>query len=228
MQKMLIYGRNLEESNQLRTFFETRLPYPAEISYSREDAEALLTSRPFHLLIWDTDSYGNYEATWVKELRAIGYSQPILIVSEDIDEQLFKSSIRNLKTYFLHKPFEYRALKGIARKLIVTRGMPQQMYKRFKTNQKLQIETYGSGETLESSMFNLSVGGAYFESDGENSLTVGDLVKMQVQLTDVDKSHMMNARVIWTTRKGDHSGGYGAGVKFVRNEEIYKTLMEKI
>ena len=69
---------------------------------------------------------------------------------------------------------------------------------------------------------------AYFETEKKPAASVGDLVKMQVVLDDVSKSHMMSARIVWTTRKGAYSGGYGLGVKFVRNEEIYRSLLEKL
>ncbi|MCB0407796.1 MAG: PilZ domain-containing protein [Bdellovibrionales bacterium] len=228
MQKILLQCRSLDEANQLKNFYESRLPYAADVSFGFNDSEAILTSFPIHLFVWDTQNYHMEQASWIKELRGMGFIYPILVLSENIDMKAMKGSVANDKIHFLERPFEYKALKGITLKLMQSRNLPQQMFKRFKTNQPLSIESYSTGEQMESSMFNLSVGGAYFEAEKKPSASIGDLVKLQVNLNDVDKSHMMNARIVWTTRKGAYSGGYGVGVKFVRNEEIYKQLLEKM
>lgn len=228
MQKILLQSDNLEDAIKMRDFFESRLPYAADISGSKRETEEYLNSLPVHLFIWETAFYGLDAAEWVRDIRALGYIHPILILANTIDVNVMKGSVKNDKIRFLQKPYEYKALKGLTLKLIQSRNLPQQMYKRFKTNQPLAIESYSTGEHIESSMFNLSVGGAYFETEKKPAASVGDLLKMQVNLNDVDKNHMMSARIVWTTKKGSYSGGYGVGVKFVRNEEIYRQLLEKL
>lgn len=228
MQKILLQSDHLEDAIKLKDFFESRLPYAPDISGSKRETEDFLNSIPVHLFVWDTAYYGVDASEWIKEIRALGYIHPILILANTIDMNVMKGSVKNDKIHFLQKPYEFKALKGLTLKLIQSRNLPQQMYKRFKTNQPMNIESYSTGEQISSSMFNLSVGGAYFETEKKPTASVGDLVKMQVNLNDVDKSHMMSARIIWTTKKGAYSGGYGVGVKFVRNEEIYKQLLEKL
>lgn len=228
MQKILLHGPTAEDAQHLKNFYDTKLPYSVEICTSRSDAEIILSSSPINLFVWETHEFRMAEASWIKELRALGFIYPVLVLAEGIDMKAMRGAVQNDKIHFLEKPFEYKALKGLTLKLMQTRNIPQQMFKRFKTNQPLKIESYSTGEQIDSSMFNLSVGGAYFETDKKPTAAIGDLVKMQVNLNDVEKSHMMNARIVWTTRKGSYSGGYGIGVKFVRNEEIYKQLLEKL
>ncbi len=228
MQKILLQSDSLEDVIKMRDFFESRLPYAADISGSKRETEEYLNSFPVHLFVWETAYYGVEASSWVKELRGLGFIHPILILASTADKNVMKGSVKSDKVHFLQRPYEFKALKGLAVKLIQSRNLPQQMYKRFKTNQPLNVETYSTGEQIESSMFNLSVGGAYFETEKKPVASVGDLLKMQVNLNDVEKSHMMSARIVWTTKKGSYSGGYGVGVKFVRNEEIYKQLLEKL
>lgn len=228
MQKILLQCGGLEEANSLRGFFESRLPYAVEISGGKRESEEYINQFPVHMFVWEMTSYGLEESTWVKELRGLGYIYPILVLAESIDMNVMKGSVKNDKIHFLPRPYELRSLKGLTIKLMQSRSLPQQMYKRFKTNQPLSIESYSTGEQIASSMFNLSVGGAYFETEMKPTAGIGDLLKMQVNLNDMDKSHLMSARIVWTTKKGAYSGGYGVGVKFVRNEEIYKQLLEKL
>lgn len=228
MNKILLQSQTEDEARLLQAFFESRLPYAAQVSEGSGEAESVLTSMPVHLFVWDVVNFGLAEGAWVKELRALGYVYPILILPDSLDPKAMQGAIANDKIHFLEKPYIYKALKGLTIKLMQTRNLPQQMFKRFATNQPLSIESYATGELINSSMFNLSVGGAYFETDVKPTASVGDLVKMQVNLNDVERNHMMNARIVWTTRKGSYSGGYGLGVKFVRNEELYKQLLERL
>jgi Tfp pilus assembly protein PilZ len=228
MQKILLQCHTRDEANHLKNFFDTKLPYSTEVSSSPSDTEITLSSTAVHLFVLETAEYQFSEASWIRDLRGMGFVYPILVLAENIDARVMRNSVQNEKIHFLEKPFEYKALKGLTLKLMQSRNLPQQMFRRFKTNQPLKIESYSTGEHIESSMFNLSVGGAYFETEKKPTAAVGDLVKMQVNLNDVEKSHMMNARIVWTTRKGSYSGGFGVGVKFVRNEEIYKQLLEKL
>jgi Tfp pilus assembly protein PilZ len=90
------------------------------------------------------------------------------------------------------------------------------------------LETFISGERVETQMFNLSRGGAYFEVSERANLNVGDLLRMKVHLSDVDREHQVHGRIVWTTHKGHAAGGYGYGVRFMKGSDIYRNLLEKI
>lgn len=225
MQKMLLHGKALSEVKEIKDYLESRLPYPVELSSTEQESLNLLQSRAYGLFLCTLEQYGQEELAWVREIRAGGFSLPILVLAKDLDPAAMKASIMNERVHFTEKPFELTGLRGLVMKLIKQRNIPQQQYKRFRTNQKLAIESYSTGEVIESSMYNLSVGGAYFESTSKCQASIGELLKMSVNLSDVSSSHLMNARVIWTTKKGTYSGGYGMGVKFVKNEEVYKQLL---
>ncbi|MEL4881570.1 hypothetical protein AAEH85_21705, partial [Shewanella algae] len=79
------------------------------------------------------------------------------------------------KAYFLEKPFELKTFKGLARKLITAKSVPQQQHRRYRTWQAAKLETFITGESFHSEMFNLSMGGAYFELPKKPAVSVGDL-----------------------------------------------------
>jgi Tfp pilus assembly protein PilZ len=77
-------------------------------------------------------------------------------------------------------------------------------------------------------MFNLSRGGAYFEMGKRPVMNVGDLLRLKVHLSDVEREHHIHGRVMWTTHKGHAAGGYGLGVQFMKSTDIYRRLLEKV
>lgn len=225
MQRILLQGKNLTEIREIRDYLEKKLPYQVEISMSEKDTVSQLIAKQFHLFVNSALSFKMEDTLWLKDLRLEGYEQPILILGEKIDRQAMSASVRADRVHFAEKPIELFNLKGLVKKLVKQRQIPQQQFKRFRTNQSMDVENYSTGESVETSLFNLSVGGAYFESQGKYQAGIGDLLKMSVQLNDLRRSHMMNAKVVWTTRKGTYSGGYGVGVRFVKNDEVFNHLM---
>ena len=225
MQKVLVQGTNLSEVRDIKNYLEAKLPYEIGLSMSPSETLHIIQSRPLNLVINCTDTYDLDSSQFLKEIRSEGYQQGLLVVSSQIDPIIMPASMKVDRVHFAEKPIELKDLKGLVVKLIKAKQLPQQQFKRFRTNQRLAVESYSTGEVVESSMFNLSVGGAYFESPSKYNASIGDLIKMSVNLKDVDTKHLMNARVVWTTRKGHYSGGYGVGVKFVKNEEVYRQLL---
>jgi Tfp pilus assembly protein PilZ len=225
VQKVLVQGTNLREVRDIKNYLEAKLPYEIGLSLSDEDTVNIIQSRPLNLIITCVDQFDRDSAQILKEIRSEGFQQGLLVVSSKIEPVAMQTSMKVDRAHFAEKPLELKDLNGLVVKLIKAKHLPQQQFKRFRTNQRLNVESYSTGEVLESSMFNLSVGGAYFESQNKCSASVGDLLKMSVNLKDVHTNHLMNARVIWTTSKGHYSGGYGVGVKFVKNEEVYRQLL---
>lgn len=229
MQKLLIHSQGtVEHGEQIRTFLEMRLPYEVSISKEQKTTFDLLAQRSIQLLIFETNRFSELDLNMFREIRNLGYTYPILLLAENLDMNNFMPFIEKLKGWYLEKPFEYKALRGVVQKLMSARTVPQQMHRRFRTKQNAVVETYISGEVINSLMFNLSVGGAYFEFNSKSKVSVGDLVRLKVQLDDVSKEHCVNARVVWTTRKGTNGAGNGFGVRFVKGHDIYRQLIDKV
>ncbi|MGE0763982.1 MAG: PilZ domain-containing protein [Bdellovibrionales bacterium] len=229
MQKMLIHCQGAaEHGEQIKNFIETRLPYEVSISFDRKMTQDLLGQRSIQMLLFETNKFVENDLILLKDVRASGFVYPSLIIAESIEVPNFLAVAEKFKTHLLTKPFEFKALRGITQKLMLARSVPQQMHRRFRTQQNTVLETYLTGEVISSQMYNLSVGGAYFEFNDKPRVAVGDLVRLKVNLNDVSREHCVNARVVWTTRKGMNGGGFGAGVRFIKGQDIYRQLMDKV
>jgi hypothetical protein len=111
---------------------------------------------------------------------------------------------------------------------MTTKAVPQQQHRRYRTRQSAHLETFITGEAFQSEMFNLSMGGAYFELTRRPAVGIGDLVRVKIPSADQEHDHHIHGRIIWTTHKGPNIGGHGLGVKFIKTNDMYRQLIDKV
>lgn len=229
MQKMLIHCQGSpEHGEQIKSFLETRLPYEVSISFDKKMTHDLLLQRPTNLLLYESNIFAEADLQLIKDLRGQGFFYPSLIVAKTFEIQNRAAVLEKCKAHFMEKPFEFKALRGVTQKLMLSRAVPQQMHKRFATQQNAVIEPYNTSDVINSQMFNLSVSGAYCEFANKARLAIGDLVKVRINLDDIARERSVNARVIWTTRKPTSGTGSGIGLRFVKSNDVYQQIMDKL
>lgn len=228
MHRVLLSCKSINDARFLKNYIETELPYEVILSQDPRDIEASLKAKNIHLLLMQTGNLAKQDIAYAQALRKAGYAYPMLMITDTVGDTNIEELHEKHKIYFLERPFELKTLKGLARKLMVTRAVPQQVFRRYRTNLMATLETFISGEKYETHMFNLSRGGAYFELTKRPGVSVGDLLRLKVHLTDVEREHHVHGRVVWTTHKGHAAGGYGLGVKFMKSTDIYRRLLEKV
>jgi len=93
--------------------------------------------------------------------------------------------------------------------------------KRHATREKANVEVYGHRGILSASMKNLSGTGAFLEvKEGDYIPKQGDLVNVTVTLDRINRTHNVDAQVIW-------SKGMGMGVCFISKDEVLERMMAK-
>jgi Tfp pilus assembly protein PilZ len=219
MQRILVKCSSRQDAYDLKLYLETELPFEIALAYSHLEMEQTLRERPTHLLILQTGAPMAKDIQYVQTIRQHGYQYPILLITETLGNLEFDVFSEKYKAFFLEKPFELNALKGLTRKLMVNKSIAQQVYRRYRTAQTATLESLMTSERHESKMYNLSVGGAYFELNKKPDLRVGDIMRVKIPLLDVNRKHYINGRVIWTTHRGHASGGWGIGVRFMKSND---------
>lgn len=170
------------------------------------------------LVILNTPTFTSTSRQAITDSRRLGYKGPMLIVSKvDMIE-----AVEELKAMenvvLLQRPYEVRDLQGLVRKSFITRKVSQQVHRRYNTVQKAHVDV-GSGKPKASTtLFNLSRGGCYFEFPQRADVRVGQIVRMTIELDEVNRIYAMPAKVVWTTPMGI-SGGHGVGVEFIGKTE---------
>jgi len=228
MHRVLLSCKSPDDARFLKTYIETELPYEVLLSPDTKTVETLVNTKNIHLLLMQTGNLVKDDLDFALRLRDTGYTYPMLLISDKVGSTNIEEVNEKHKIYFLERPFELRTLKGLARKLMVSKTVPQQVFRRYRTNLNAMLETFISGEKHHTHMFNLSRGGAYFEMSKKPSFYVGDLLRLRVNLSDMEREHQVHGRVVWTTHKGHAAGGYGLGVRFMKGMDIYRNLLEKV
>ncbi len=199
-------------------------------SMDLDKTKNIVTEQSIQLLIYETESYTKRELLMYKDFRSWGLSFSMLFVCDNILVTDLDTMRSDNKPHFLEKSFEDKKIVGIVKKLMRARKIPQQMVQRYHTNQRVMVEGIQENLKLDSSMYNLSKGGAYCEFDplDEEKVAIGDLVILSVPLSKLSKNHALNAKVVWVTKKGRYSGRQGFGLKFINNDEVYRSLLGKL
>lgn len=228
MQKVIVYSESRYHSEQIRMRLEAKLPYHVESAFNQVALEQALANKCFNLMIYQTKELTDEGYDFLKNLNGEGHVFPIILISEKAKLPQVYNVFDMPHLHAIQEPMQEKTLLGLARKLVVSKTIPQQQFQRFRTNQLAEVEAIMDGDYLVGNMYNLSKGGAYCEFDGPRVFSIGDLVRVKVSLNDMKSERLVNAKVVWTTIKGRTSGRPGVGMRFVNAQETYKSLMDKL
>jgi Tfp pilus assembly protein PilZ len=228
MQKILLYSEIGKGTSPVGDSIERQLAHRV---FTANDLQALnnrLRDKVYNLLVIEIAEASDQTLAFIQELRNDSFTFPVLVVANRASFPI-QEKFNNLpEVHLLMRPFHEKNLVGIVRKLLVSKKVPKQMFRRFATNQIAQVEALDSGSSLLTSMYNLSKGGAYCEFESEENITVGDFIRVKVSIPDTNNQYTFNAKVVWTTVKGRFSGRFGCGLRFVTAKDTYRAMMAKI
>lgn len=228
MQKMFLHGENAKDVAEIRSVLEANLPYSIHSSVETKTSLELLSSHLFHLLVFEAYDFSPSCEEYIREIRSKGFSYPVLVVSQKMTVSDFYLKKDQLRAHHLPKPLNEKALLGIARKLMTAKTIPQQVHRRFRTNELTRVEPLSGAQATLSNMFNLSKGGVYVEDTNVGGLSVGEMVRLRFRLDDVKTDYTLNAKVVWSTKKGRFTGQTGLGMKFVSSRDVHRYMIERM
>lgn len=228
MQRILLSCKSIDDARFLKNYLEAELPFETFLAFEPKEIEASLKAKNIHLLLMQTGNLAIQDLKYALQLRQNGFNYPIMMITDSIGNTNIEEVHNKHKICFVERPFELKTLKGLVKKLMVAKSVPQQVFRRYRTNIAASIETFISGDKFGTHMFNLSKGGAYFELPKKPGISIGDLLRLKVNLSDMEREHQMHGRVVWTTHKGHVAGGYGVGVKFMKTTDIYRNLLDRV
>lgn len=94
--------------------------------------------------------------------------------------------------------------------------------RRFSTQEMAQIEVFGKDGKILTKMGNVSYTGAFFEVISSNFMPQNkDIVRITVNLRSVNKTHVIDAEVVW-------SKGLGLGVQFLNRDQLNLKISEQM
>lgn len=93
---------------------------------------------------------------------------------------------------------------------------------RYNTKETAQIEVYGRTGKVFCKLGNLSESGAFLEIVNSNYVPrSGDLVRITVLLRQLNKTHVVDAEIIWAR-------GLGLGISFLKRTKLLERLSGRV
>lgn len=228
MQKLLLLSNSNEGIRAYLDTIERKLSLHTTVVRNTLAVKTKLQEKVFHLFVIDTGTVTQDTLNLIADVRQNGGTFAVLVLAVDISRDILDHLEMLPNVHLILRPFHEKSLMGIVRKLLVSKSVPKQVFRRFNTNQIAELEPLSAGGSLLTSMYNLSKGGAYCEFDAADMVAVGDIVRMKVALNDTQSEYVFNAKVVWTTPKGKFSGRFGCGVRFVSSKDSYRALLSKV
>ena len=227
MQSFLIEADHEGDAQKIKEVLENRFPYNVDVSHSTRETGLLLKSKPVRMMVVSMRLWTEEFIQRFIEIRRTNPQISIVLVLDAID-MLDPELAQKNRMYVLPRPLNEKNLAGVIRKMMLLRQIPQQKHVRYATDATSVIEFPLSGDELNTKLFNLSKTGAYVEFQEKPPVSVGDIVRVRVQLSELNKDHQLPAKVVWFSRRGPANGGFGVGLRFIQEADYYREMLSKI
>jgi Tfp pilus assembly protein PilZ len=101
-----------------------------------------------------------------------------------------------------------------------------QKFPRYETNQPLEIHSLNNSQAISTKMLNISYGGLQCSFMSESEFKMGDYVRLNIKLNELNKTHSLNAKVVWVEDKKQASKKMG--LAFVSNQDMYTKMLNYV
>lgn len=160
----------------------------------------------------------------IEQIRS-PFDLPVIVFTNKLNDRCLDLKKRFPKYYMLSRPFLSRDVLGIAWKMIQGEVPEQQVQRRYSTNQNTVLQVVGTDSNISARITNLSLSGAKIHFDDKPAWKTGELIKMEVALDALNKTHSVHAKVIWIEKE---PGTKEMGVEFIPTEEVYSHLLSNV
>jgi Tfp pilus assembly protein PilZ len=220
--KVLLMSRFSQESFRLKDIMIRHLRQDVDwVRTPQQALNALTTSKNYGAILINTEIFTKKKIETVNQLRAIGCHSPVIYIADLIHTDARFPIPESKKTIVIEKPVSSKDLQGLIERAQHANSFHTRYNKRFPTFEKGQIEVFRNGRKFDCYVRNLSVGGAFIETS--ETFLAGEILKVNIQLDEVSKSHEMSGKVVWNSNHPHYNTGgvTGVGLRFVRPGEVY-------
>ncbi|MCC6277640.1 MAG: PilZ domain-containing protein [Oligoflexia bacterium] len=225
--QFLLVSKDKESTTEILNTLSFSKSYEILIAGSLNEAMHLLATNSIKCVIFDIPTFTLKSIKFINKLREMYQEPPFMIISYKIQKEAFDSACKIDRVVMLERTFLHEELPGICEKIVTGREIMQRKFKRFATDQIVEIERMVTGEVFRGFAFNLSQGGAYITIEN-GSVAPGDILRVGVRLDKVGKLHVLFGKVIWVMQNPINKLNPRAGVRFVPAEFVYSSLLETV
>ncbi|MDZ4660957.1 MAG: PilZ domain-containing protein [Pseudomonadota bacterium] len=229
MNKILIFSTAVQESELIKQkLIDSIQEVTVETVLTESDMMKYLVLNSVSVIILNFDTVTQQRLQMAKDLRTLGNTSAIVVLAPTLENSLLKKTEKVTKSTVIQKPVRRNDLIGVIQKYILEQSVSQRHHERYHTDAPTQIESFGSEGKTSSRMLNVSRTGAYLQCADSPGFAVGDLVRVDVQLSDLKKVRSVHAKVVWISQEGETDDRFGTGVCFIPEREVYKHMLNMV
>ncbi len=227
MYKILLISRSQDENMILERRIEPAIPNVGPIHFLSAHPSGMVSSldKGVTMVIVNLPIYKKEHISIVTTLRNAGFAGPVVILAKPDNIECVIELKKMRFVAFIEKPYDLKDLPGIVIKFAHARRVAQRIYRRFPTQQTAEVEIQGTTERKPMTLCNLSKSGAYFEVQLSQPIAIGDMLRVTIPLSEMNRTYSVPARVVWTSVPSILGGEAGVGVEFVGAADISKQLV---
>jgi len=228
MIKVLLVSQNESDNALVQRKLQVLKPEFGAMSFATTRPASLnsVLDLESNLIIYNCTVYNSGLLDMAGQLRNQGYLGPLMILAK-IPEIKYLAAFQAMQNVVvIEKPYEKKDLIGISRKFLKDAQVNQRQFRRFETAQSVMLESYERDFTAQSAIQNISRGGVLIKGQLDD-MAKGDLMRVNFSLDQINKTHTMSAKVVWTDGDVD-SPEREAGLQFMSREAIYSHLLNHI
>jgi predicted SpoU family rRNA methylase len=227
--KFLLFASEVEGSEELKKEIESSGIGDIEKVRSLDLARTQVSSGEVQGLILNLKIFSLNEVKLVDLFYALNNNIMIIVVSRQIDEAAY-SKVKDLKhVVLLQRPFrEAKVIALFCKKMITGRETFRREHFRYMSNQHGSIEVLSNKNVHMGNIVNISRGGALFESDHDMNLVDHEIVRLGIQLSEINKIHIMTAEIVWISPFDPKTKKMSIGLKFLGSKELVNALYNEL
>ncbi len=229
MGRVLVFSSANNESELIKQKIDNDVEdVIVDVVNSETEMMKFLILNTVNVIVLNFDGLSAKKVQLTRDLRALGNTSALVILTPQVDHPTLKKMEKIYKSVIIQKPIRRNDLLGILKKFMGDQIVPQRLAERFYTDNPSQIESFGTAAKTNSRMLNLSRTGAYLELNESPKFAVGDLIRLDVELNQLRKTRSVHAKVVWLSPLASTSGGFGTGVHFIPDNQVYRHMLNMV
>lgn len=221
LKHIFFISQKMDDSLELLNSLKSNKNYDISSFEIQNDWQSLV-SNALDFMIMDIPKLTEDVTKYVFPLRAKGFDKFILMLTTKWTQEQIESFELLNNILIETRTMPVQNLKQILDKAEMGKEVKTRTHPRYLTNAKSYIKRLTDSKSFECTILNISKGGAQVEcKDGD--FNIDELIKIVVQLSQINKSHELTGTVIWKKKIADRNI---VGCKFVDGLEVYKKLLK--
>jgi Tfp pilus assembly protein PilZ len=227
--RFLLFAADLEGIDKLQNEIEQGGIGKVEKAKTLEIAKDKIVAGLVDALILNLKDFSVKEVKTLEMFCSLKPNLAIVAVSRHVDEIAYDLVKDQKNIILVQRPFkEAKIIALLCKRVVTTKDPFKREHWRYPTSQKSSIEILSNQRVHWGSVSNISRGGAFFESTHQVDVIERELIRLNMNLNEISKTHVINTEVAWIAPWDPEAKNMGLGLKFIDSKDITELFYKKL